>query len=78
MTELFIQKAKEEKHGDKNDYSLVNYLDCYTKIEVVCKTHAIKITTLSPYKYDEYVPVYHVHIYGCLLDQTNTPFKINT
>jgi hypothetical protein len=44
----FIEKAKK-KHGDKYDYSLVDYLDCYTEIEIICKTHDIKITTTPTY-----------------------------
>jgi len=44
----FIEKAKK-KHGDKYNYSLVDYLDCYTEIEIICKTHDIKITTTPTY-----------------------------
>ena len=34
----FISKAKEI-HGDKYDYSLVNYIDLNTKIKIICPTH---------------------------------------
>ena len=36
-TEEFIKRAKEI-HGDKYDYSLVNYINLYTKVEIICKT----------------------------------------
>lgn len=36
--ENFIQKAKE-KHGDKYDYSLVNYIKSSLKIEIICPIH---------------------------------------
>jgi len=37
-TNMFIEKAKEI-HGNKFDYSLVNYKNNYTKIEIICKEH---------------------------------------
>ncbi|MFA5733351.1 MAG: hypothetical protein WC934_15300, partial [Acidithiobacillus sp.] len=37
-TEEFIKKAKLI-HGDKYDYSLVNYTNCYTKVKIICKIH---------------------------------------
>jgi hypothetical protein len=37
-TEQFIQKAKEI-HGDKYDYSQVNYVNCVTKIKIICQIH---------------------------------------
>jgi hypothetical protein len=39
-TESFINKAKE-KHGNKYDYSLVNYIDSKTKIKIICPTHGV-------------------------------------
>ncbi len=39
-TEEFIEKAKL-KHGDRYDYSLVNYVDTKTNIDVICKVHGI-------------------------------------
>lgn len=37
-TETFIEKIKEI-HGDRYDYSLVNYVDNKTKIKIICKEH---------------------------------------
>ena len=34
----FLVKAREV-HGDKYDYSKVMYINTYTKIEIICKTH---------------------------------------
>lgn len=36
-TEEFIERAKII-HGDKYDYSLVNYINFSTKVEIICKT----------------------------------------
>jgi len=36
--EEFIKKCKE-KHGDKYDYSKVDYINCDTKIIIICKEH---------------------------------------
>jgi hypothetical protein len=36
--EEWIEKAKKV-HGNKYDYSLVNYIDCKTKIKIVCPKH---------------------------------------
>jgi len=38
--EDFIKRAFE-KHGNKYDYSLVNYKNIETSIEIICKTHGI-------------------------------------
>lgn len=38
--EDFIQRAKAV-HGDKYDYSLVNYINAHTKIKIICKEHGI-------------------------------------
>lgn len=38
--ENFIKKAKE-KHGDKYDYSLVNYINRKTKVKIICKEHGV-------------------------------------
>lgn len=38
--EQFIKKAIET-HGDKYDYSLVNYVNSETKVDIICKTHNI-------------------------------------
>ena len=37
-TDKFIQKAKEI-HGDKYDYSKVNYVNYKTKVEIICPKH---------------------------------------
>lgn len=37
-TEKFIEKAKLV-HGDKYDYSLVNYVDCTTPVKIICPIH---------------------------------------
>lgn len=39
-TETFISKAKE-KHGDKYDYSNVEYINSSTKIDVICPIHGV-------------------------------------
>lgn len=38
--EEFIRKAKE-KHGDKYDYSLVNYKNAKTKVKIICPVHGV-------------------------------------
>jgi len=38
MTEIFIQKAKEI-HGDKYDYSKVEYKNAKIKVIIICKDH---------------------------------------
>jgi len=39
-TEEFIERAKLI-HEDKYDYSLVNYINAYTKVDIICKKHGI-------------------------------------
>jgi len=39
-TEDFIEKAKKV-HGNKYDYSLVEYVNALTKIKIICKKHGI-------------------------------------
>ena len=39
-TEQFIEEAKKV-HGDKYDYSLVNYINSHTKVKIVCPEHGI-------------------------------------
>ena len=39
-TESFIQKAKEV-HGDKYDYSLVDYVNNGTKVKIICPKHGV-------------------------------------
>lgn len=38
--EIFIEKAIL-KHGDRFDYSQVNYINNYTKVDIICRTHGI-------------------------------------
>jgi uncharacterized protein YlbG (UPF0298 family) len=46
MSELFIKKAKE-KHGDKYDYSKVNYIKNNSKVIIICKEHREFLQTPS-------------------------------
>jgi len=39
-TKEFINKA-EKDHGNKYDYSLVEYVNTKTKIKIICKKHGI-------------------------------------
>lgn len=39
-TEQFIEKAKH-LHGDKYDYSLVNYITGKGKVKIICKNHGV-------------------------------------
>ena len=39
-TDLFIDRAKEI-HGDKYDYSLVQYVNMKTKVKIVCPKHGV-------------------------------------
>lgn len=52
--ELFIQDARK-KHGSKYDYSLVEYVNNHTKVDIICPTHGVfKIT-----------PMCHLQGQGC-------------
>lgn len=42
--ELFLEKAKET-HGDKYDYSKVEYYNSTTKVEIICKKHGSFLQT---------------------------------
>lgn len=53
--EDFIQKAKEV-HGDKYDYSLVEYKNSSTKIKIICPKHGVF----------EQTPNNHLSGCGCL------------
>jgi len=55
-TEQAIEKFKKI-HGNKYDYSLVNYIDSKTKIQVVCNLHGIFNIT----------PANHINNKGCKL-----------
>jgi hypothetical protein len=39
-TEDFIEKAKLI-HGDRYDYSLVNYVKSYSKVKIICSVHSV-------------------------------------
>lgn len=39
-TEQFIEDARKI-HGNKYDYSLVNYVDIHTKVKILCKIHGL-------------------------------------
>ena len=53
-TEDFINKSIEI-HGNLFDYSLVNYIDSHTKVDIICKKHG---------KFKQ-VPYGHLNGYGC-------------
>ncbi len=53
-TEKFICKSKKT-HGDKYDYSLVDYVNNKTKVKIICPTHGIF----------EQTPKLHKSGYGC-------------
>mgnify|MGYP000290591655 CR=1 FL=1 len=53
-SEIFIERAKNT-HGDKYDYSLVDYKNNYTKIKIYCKEHGIF----------EQLPKNHLNGSGC-------------
>ena len=38
--EIFIEHAKKV-HGDKYDYSLVDYINSRTKVNIICPTHEV-------------------------------------
>jgi len=51
---LAAKKTKEQAiqdaikvHGNKYDYSLVDYKNCYTKVKIICKEHGIFEITLT-------------------------------
>ena len=53
-TKQFIEKAKLI-HGDKYDYSKVNYVNNHTKIIIICKEHG---------EYEQ-IPNSHLNKKGC-------------
>ena len=53
-TDEFIQKAVK-KHGDKYDYSLVEYLGAETKVKIICSKHGVF----------EQTPAAHIAGQGC-------------
>jgi len=53
-TEQFIQKAKQV-HGNKYDYSLVKYINAYTKVCIICSEHG-KFWQRPTHHYNENCP----------------------
>ena len=53
-TETFIKKASMI-HNNLYDYSKVNYVDCKTKVEIICKNHGSFYQT----------PLHHLRKEGC-------------
>lgn len=39
-TETFIEKAVK-RHGDKYDYSMVDYKHCMQKVKIICRKHGV-------------------------------------
>lgn len=70
-TQYFINHAKII-HGDKYDYSRVNYVNMYSKVEIICDTHGIF----------EQIANSHLKGYGCHqcsgLNKKDTEFFINS
>lgn len=52
--EEFVSRAKEV-HGDTYDYSLVNYFNSQTKIDIICRQHGVF----------SQVPNSHLYVGGC-------------
>jgi hypothetical protein len=50
----FIEEAKE-KHGDKYDYSKVDYVSCHSKVIIICKEHGDFLQD----------PISHINGFGC-------------
>ena len=53
-TEQFIEDARKV-HGDKYDYSLVEYVNNKTEVKIICPIHGVKIQT----------PLQHLTTCGC-------------
>jgi hypothetical protein len=49
-TNSFIQDSIN-KHGDTYDYSLVNYVNANTKVDIICKTHGVFSQAASAHLY---------------------------
>ena len=64
-TEKFIEKSKE-KHGEKYDYSKVEYSGCDTNVVIICKTH--NAFNQTPYK--------HLKGNGCPICVNKTEAKL--
>ena len=66
-TTEFIEKSKEI-HGDKYDYSLVDYIDNKTKVKIICPIHGLL----------EQRPNSHLSGYGCVKCGSLTRVKKQT
>ena len=64
-TELFIEKAKKV-HGEKYDYSHVNYINTLTKVKIICPEHGEFVQT----------PNNHLQGRGCRKCGTNNVTKL--
>ena len=53
-TEEFIVRARDI-HGDKYDYSLVEYVNARSRVQIICPDHGVF----------EQIPNHHLHGYGC-------------
>ena len=74
-TKTFIRKALR-KHGDRYDYSNVNYVNAHTKIEIICRVEGHKPFPMTPnnhlngngcknvypLRFDFYLPKYNLCI----------------
>ena len=56
----FIEKAKKV-HGDKYDYSLVDYIDSKSKVKIICNIHGVF----------EQIPNSHLNKKGCSICANN-------
>jgi Zn finger protein HypA/HybF involved in hydrogenase expression len=54
-------------HGDKYDYSLMNYIDCKSKIKIICKIHGVF----------EQTPINHISGKGCYLCSKTKKLSLN-
>jgi hypothetical protein len=55
-TSVFIEKAKKT-HGDRYDYSFVEYKNAHTKVKIICKKHGLF----------EQISIEHIRGAGCYL-----------
>jgi len=59
--EIFIEKSKEI-HGDRYDYSLIEYVNSYTKVKIICPIHGVF----------EQEPHIHLRGFGCSSCKSST------
>jgi very-short-patch-repair endonuclease len=77
-TDEFIVKAKLV-HGDKYNYSMVNYIDNKTKVNIVCNEHGIFKQRPTRHLYSDGCSKYIINSKGELhiiewLNENNIPF----